>query len=168
MVIENRDGAWYNALSMHWEIFDPVRQKLLPKLVFTKKSGIYLAGGTAMALQLGHRQSVDFDFYSPENFEPLAFETQVVQHIENFIVTQRSAGTLLGRTGAVEVTFFYYPYPMIEEPVETDYLRLASVADIAAMKVVALTQRGLRRDFLDLYVIARDAGLQQILEWARK
>ena len=153
---------------MHWEIFDPVRQKLLPKLAFTKSSGIYLAGGTALALHLGHRRSVDFDFYSTENFEPVSFEARVVQHIENFVVTQRSAGTLLGKSGAVEVTFFYYPYPMLEEPVESDHVRLASIADIAAMKIIALTQRGLRRDFLDLYVIARAVGLQQILEWTRK
>lgn len=153
---------------MHWEILDPIRQKLLPKLVVAKAYGFYLAGGTALALQLGHRTSVDFDFYAPKKFDEMRFETDLVQQLNGFKVTQRSSGTLIGQVQRVDLSFFYYPYPLLEPLIATESLNLVSVADLAAMKLIAISQRGVRRDFLDLYVIAKDRGLSSVFDWTRE
>lgn len=153
---------------MHWEILDKSRRDLLPKLAFLKSFGFYLAGGTGLALHLGHRKSVDFDFYTPVAFNELQFEQSVVQHLTGYRVTQRSMGTLIGQLGPVEVTFFYYSYPLLEPPLETENICLASVSDIAAMKLMALSQRGLRRDFIDIYTIAQQHDLATMLGWATK
>lgn len=103
---------------MHWEILDARRKKLIPALQFVKEFGFYLAGGTALALHLGHRRSVDFDFYSATDFDEVRFEAETVQHLKEFKVTQRAKGTLLGRVGSVEITFFHYPYPLIDSSAE--------------------------------------------------
>lgn len=153
---------------MHWEILDPRRKKLVTALSYVKEFGFYLAGGTALALHLGHRQSVDFDFYTGTDFDAVRFEAETVHHLKGFKVTQRSKGTLLGRAGPVEITFFYYPYPLIDSLTEENGLQVVSVADIAAMKLIALSQRGRRRDFLDLFVIAKKVGFKQVFLWAGK
>lgn len=153
---------------MHWEILDPLRKKLLPKLAITKAHGFYLAGGTALALQLGHRTSVDFDFYAPEKFDEMRFETDLVQQLNGFKVTQRSPGTLIGQVQRVDLSFFYYPYPLLEPLIPAETLHLISIADIAAMKLIAISQRGVRRDFLDLYVIAKDRGFGTVFDWTQK
>lgn len=153
---------------MYWEILDPSRKKILPRLAFLKSSGFYLAGGTALALHLGHLKSIDFDFYTRENFNEMQIEQNLVRKLVPIKITQRSAGTLIGQTGPIDLSFFHYPYSLLEQPVETESLNIGSVPDIAAMKVIAISQRGLRRDFLDLYVIANQYGLEKIMEWAQK
>lgn len=163
--LEVRIELCYFAL-VYWEILDPERQKLLPHLTFSKTYGFYLAGGTALALQLGHRTSIDFDFYSLEKFSEVQFEQDVVHHLQNVKVTQRGQGTLIAQAGIVDVSFFYYPYPLLKPLLQTEHLDVVSIPDIAAMKLIAISQRGLRRDFLDLYVISKDAGFHQIFQWA--
>lgn len=154
-------------LSMHWEILDPTRKKLLPKLAFIKSHGFYLAGGTALALQLGHRTSVDFDFYSHEKFDAMRLEKDLVQNM-SLKITQRSEGTLIGQLSRIDLSFFHYPYLLLAPLVETDFLNLSAIPDIAAMKLIAVSQRGVRRDFLDLYMIAKEHGLEKIFQWAKK
>ena len=75
---------------------------------------------------------------------------------------------MIGQVGVVDLSFFYYDYPLLEPAVETESIRVSSVSDIAAMKIIALSQRGLRRDFLDLYVVAQESGVDTILEWTKK
>ena len=153
---------------MRWEILDKPRKKVLPHLAFAKSFGFYLAGGTALALHLGHRTSVDFDFYTPEKFDETLFEQEAVRNLKGLKVTGRSWGTLIGQVGAIDVSFFYYSYPLLEPLVETENIRVMSVPDIAAMKIIALSQRGLRRDFLDLYVIAQKHSVDQIFDWTKR
>ena len=153
---------------MHWEILDSERRKLLPALKFTTNLDLYLAGGTALALQLGHRKSVDFDFYSPKPLDERNLEIQLVSSIPHITVTHRAAGTLIAQAGSVDLSFFYYPYSLLLPLVRTEYFDLASVEDIAAMKIIAVTQRGVRRDFLDLFMMCQKEGLEQILTWTKK
>src|SRR3990167_194401 len=153
---------------MHWDLLDAARRKILPSLVFLKKWKCSRAGGTALALQIGHRRSVDFDFFTPESFNEMRLEQEVVSHLRGFKVTQRGQGTLTGQAQGIDFSFFHYPYPLLEPLIEEKYLNLAATADIAAMKLIAISQRGLRRDFVDLYVIAQGAGLKKIFEWAGK
>ena len=114
----------------------------------------YLAGGSAAALHLGHRVSVDLDFFSEQAYEvePLVQQLQILGRLT---VQQQSPGTMVGRLETVRISFFAYPYPLLEEPILVDGVRVASLLDIALMKIVAIGQRGRMRDFVDLYFICR-------------
>jgi len=118
----------------------------------------YLAGGTALALQLGHRRSVDFDWFREESIpDPLAFATELRGAAAGLVVLGTSTNTLHGELDGVRASWFTYPYPLLESPVELAEFpcRLASIADIAAMKLTAVAQRGAKKDFYDLFAIAR-------------
>lgn len=154
---------------IHWDVLDPPRRLLVPKLSFLIDSGFYLAGGTALALQMGHRTSVDFDFYTPSDLRdvlPLLFDLQ--QQLPAFVSDHIADGTLIGHSDTIEMSFFRYQYALIAPLVEIEGMRLAAIPDIAAMKIAALAQRGLFRDFVDLYVVAQQHGLRTILEWTRQ
>jgi len=115
----------------------------------------YLAGGSAAALHLGHRISIDLDFFTQQDHyetEPLIQRLQAIAHLD---VQQQSRGTLTGRLGDVRVSFFVYPYPLLAEFVELEGCRIAQLLDIALMKIIAISQRGTRRDFVDLFFICR-------------
>jgi len=112
----------------------------------------YLAGGTAAALHLGHRESVDLDFFRSEDFaadevaRPLAAVAEC--HWDHY-----ERNTLVGSANAIKVSFFHYPYPLIEATGSYAGLQVAAALDVACMKLLAIGQRGLRRDFIDLYCL---------------
>lgn len=112
---------------------------------------LYLAGGTALALQVGHRRSVDLDFFSPEkDFAPAS----VLKHLSEpeWKTDDLREGTLYGTLLGASVSFIAYPFFIPKEPfLEYGNVCVLSVKDIAVMKIVAISQRGRKRDFLDLY-----------------
>ena len=109
----------------------------------------YLAGGTALALHLGHRRSGDFDFFRGKDFLPQDLlsslrETGMVR------VLQEATGTLTVMLREVPTSFFRYDYPLLRPLHESPWsLSLADPEDIAAMKLAALAGRGSRKDFVD-------------------
>lgn len=141
---------------MYWNIIDEDRYKLLKNI--TKLVSIpnyYMIGGTALSIQLGLRESYDFDFCVPEGFnnELLLQELQSLGEIE---VKQNQKGTCDVILNGVQVSFFYYPNQVIKEFVITEEmpkLKMASILDIAIMKVIAIGGRGAKKDFFDLYNI---------------
>ena len=122
------------------------------------KSGIlnwaYLAGGSALALYLGHRRSVDFDFFPASKFDPMKIKQELEAH-GSYESDQLAADTMLGVFNGVKFSLFAYTYPLIGQLVEFSGIRLASPEDIAAMKLVAITDRGTKKDFIDVYVLAK-------------
>ena len=114
----------------------------------------YLAGGSALALRLGHRISVDFDFFSPNEFDSLSMSRSLALLAE-FIEDTREKNTLLGVFNGVKYSYFYYPYPLLERGDIYDGVVIASVLDIAVMKLAAIMDRGIKRDFIDLYMITK-------------
>jgi Nucleotidyl transferase AbiEii toxin, Type IV TA system len=124
----------------------------------------YLAGGSAAALHMGHRISVDLDFFTQQDHyetEPLIQHLQTIAHLE---IQQQSRGTLVGRLGDVRISFFVYPYPLLAEPEELEGCRVAQLLDIALMKLIAISQRGTKRDFVDLFFICqKDYNLGELL-----
>jgi hypothetical protein len=132
---------------------------LLGKEEILKKC--YLAGGTAMALQFGHRLSFDLDFFTNIEFD----RKLVIQKIESFdFKTGREAwGTILGKLGDTQFSLFYYEYPLITKTLDYLGINLASPEDIAAMKIDAIGGRGAKRDFIDLYFLVKKFGNLQIL-----
>ena len=117
-------------------------------------SSFFLAGGSALALHLGHRISIDLDFFSPSAYSmpELINHLQLLGHLS---IESQSADTLIGELNNVKVSFFTYPYPMIEETIVCEGVQLASLLDIALMKIAAVGQRGTRRDFIDLYFLCQ-------------
>lgn len=127
-----------------------------------------LVGGTALALQYGHRQSVDVDFFGklPEDKDELI---DVVRRVGDVTVLNRSKIILQMVVNQVKVDFVDYSrYPWIDEPILGDGFVLASDKDIAAMKINAIMGRGTRKDFIDLYVLLQHYSLTQIMDFYRQ
>lgn len=113
----------------------------------------YLAGGSAIALHLGHRISVDLDFFTHQDdyeAEPLIQQLQTVGHLT---IRQQSRGTLNATIENTLISFFVYPYPLLEKARMVWNVRVAALPDLALMKLAAISQRGAKRDFVDLYQI---------------
>ena len=122
----------------------------------------YLAGGTALAIQLGHRISYDLDFFTNENFDRQTILPKLGQL--QFSLEREDKGTILGKINETKFSLFYYPYPLISETLNYQDIQIANIQDIAAMKVDAISGRGKRRDFIDLYYISKQISLSDSLE----
>jgi predicted nucleotidyltransferase component of viral defense system len=131
--------------------------------------GYHLAGGTALALQLGHRRSVDLDWFTPRRIEdPSQLAQQLRDQSIALTTTSLAPGTLHGTVQRVRVSLLEYRYPLVKQLLTwRDYgVALARVADLAAMKLAALAQRGARKDFVDVYAVASvRVSLRQMLRW---
>lgn len=114
----------------------------------------YLAGGTAAALHLGHRYSFDLDFFTDVEF-PTKVIVKRLRALPGFQFQRTAKWTILGEFPGVKFSYFYYPYSLIGKPSKLSNITIASLADIATMKIVAIGDRGKKRDFIDLYVICR-------------
>lgn len=134
----------------------------LSKLSFIKQ--FYLAGGTAAALYLAHRLSEDLDFFSTEQFD----ESLLLQKLSEdgkFALEQKAEQTVTGIFNDTKVTFLGYNYPLLEPLKNADGIFAADLLDIACMKLDAISSRGARRDFIDVYFIAKEfALLSEILK----
>lgn len=127
-----------------------------------------LVGGTALALQYGHRQSIDLDFFGalPKDKDELV---EMTRRVGNVLVTNRSKMIVQTVVNQVKVDFVDYSrYAWIDDPVQGDGFLLASDKDIAAMKVNAIIGRGTRKDFIDLYVLLQHYSLTEILEFYKQ
>lgn len=127
-----------------------------------------LVGGTALALQYGHRQSIDLDFFGllPDDKEELV---EMTKRVGNVLVTNRSKMILQTVINQIKVDFVDYSrYKWIDEPIMGDGFVLASDKDIAAMKVNAIIGRGTRKDFIDLYVLLQHYSLLEIMAFYKQ
>jgi hypothetical protein len=123
---------------------------------------LVLAGGTSLALRIGHRLSVDLDFFSEEEVLPDLLVGELHAADLNPEVMQLVPGALSVMIDGVKVSFFQCPYPFVDAPQPFQGLRVASVLDVAAMKLVAIAERSARRDFVDLYVILQQAPFRTV------
>jgi len=144
---------------MHWDILDKKRISLLKKIVEgVDLEEYYMAGGTALSLQLGLRKSVDFDFFVPHKFNPHSLYAQLKDICPDDIISINvdNRGTCDAIMQGVQVSFFYYLYNILYEYVHDQSmpkLAMASINDIAAMKALDIGSRGAIKDFFDLYQI---------------
>lgn len=122
-------------------------------------ANFYLAGGTALALQLGHRRSIDLDFFTSHKFNPRNLS------IENFAVKNETKGSVSGELTGVKISFFFYQHELLRETSSYQGIKLAHPVDIALMKITAIASRGSRKDFIDVYEVAREIiGLKELFE----
>jgi hypothetical protein len=158
----NQHGIWHPEV-ISQDIVRTLRDLQHRSLV----EGFYLAGGTGLALQLGHRRSVDLDFFS----ETLFNEELLIQKLadtESLSVLSKANSTLHAGVGKVKVSFLGYPYPVLFPFLFFLGIPLVDRRDIACMKISAISSRGTRRDFIDLYVVSKEHGLASLLDLFKK
>lgn len=137
-------------------------------LAILSESGIlkssYLAGGTALALQLGHRYSYDFDFFTQQKFDEEILVQRIAKGLPNFSLERKSWGTILGYLGETRFSLFFYNYPLLFKTHQFSGIDIANIKDIASMKIAAIADHGTKRDFIDLYFIFAKAKILTLKE----
>jgi len=142
---------------------------LIEQFDFLKNYGFYLAGGTALAIQVGYRTSLDFDFYTKKSFDSKKLQRLLEKKFKKTILLQKDEDTLIVKINDIAVSFFKYSYPLIFSLIKQGkFLPMASKEDIAAMKIVAVSDRGAKRDFIDIYFLLQEFSLQKILSFVKK
>jgi len=146
---------------MYPETLYPKTKQILDKIKSLPiLSQFYLSGGTALSLQLGHRKSVDLDFFSAD-FPKRDLILQAFSQYNPKII-QEASGTLDLVIDEVKVSLLEYKYPLIGELTEFEGVKMAGVTDIACMKLSAISSRGSKKDFIDLYKILQKISLNEI------
>lgn len=155
----------------HWNAVTPEMQRLfihIGEQPFSHR--FYLAGGTALSLQIGHRRSVDFDFFSITDEVDQKSRKEIVTHISSFPtqIIESVGGNLLLLVDGIRVGFFGYGYALIDSPICCENILLASLSDIGLMKCDALISRGSRKNFYDLFFITRSFPFDALLKLGEK
>jgi hypothetical protein len=126
-------------------------------------TGFYLAGGTGLALQYGHRRSADLDLFREAEFETADLRDRL-RGQDGLDRVALARGTAHLTLHGVKVSLLHYPYPLLFPLQLFGNLEVADPRDIACMKIEAIASRGSRRDFVDLYVVAREYSLGELFE----
>lgn len=129
-------------------------------------SAMRLVGGTSLALQYGHRTSVDLDFFGTFDSE-LSFSS-VLRRYGQLTIVKESSKIKVYLLDGIKVDFVHYDYPWLESPLQADGLVLATPPDIAAMKVNAIEGRGSKKDFINLYYLLQRYTLAEILDFYKQ
>lgn len=117
-----------------------------------------------MALQLGHRISVDLDFFTQEKFDENLVATGLSQ-LPEFKEDKRAWATVLGWVGQTRFSIFYYKHKLIDKLIPFEGIQIIGKKDIAAMKLHAISDRGLKRDFVDVFFLAKEFSLDEMLDF---
>ena len=133
----------------------------------TVLEGAYLAGRTGLALRLGHRLSVDLDFFIGEALDEDMLLRRI-QRISGIAGVQRAPQTLHLIIQGVKVSLLGYSYPLLFAAEKFESVPVADPRDIACMKIAAIASRGSKRDFVDLYAACRLYGLPEVLVLFRR
>ncbi len=153
---------------MHKEILNNNQINLLP-LVKQFKREFYLVGGTAIALHIGHRRSIDFDLFKPGKIVLNRIMNKISVGKQAFTVTRRVEEQLNLNINNVKFTFFEYPYPIEVNCKFDDIIKLPDLLNLAAMKAFALGRRSKWKDYVDLYYILKDHySINEIAELSEK
>ena len=155
----------------HWEALTPETQQAFHKaasLPFIRQ--FYLAGGTGLALHLGHRFSMDLDFFSPS---PDAVGPDVRAALRESLddptlsITHDKDATFVATWRGVGISFFrLHLYPLVQQPVLVEGVPVATVEEIGAMKLASIIGRGTRKDLVDLYYILQQMPIERLSEVA--
>jgi len=124
----------------------------------------YLAGGTALALQIGHRISEDLDFFTADEVEEKVLAADL-SRVDSFQKEGESWRSVWGKIGTTKFSMFYYKYPLISLTIPFEGIQILDKPDIAAMKIHALEDRGTKRDFVDMYFLLKEFSLEKVLSF---
>jgi predicted nucleotidyltransferase component of viral defense system len=126
-----------------------------------------LVGGTALALYMGHRKSIDLDLFSQHDFNVNELEKHLADtyNYETDNPNKKSTATLIGRINGIKVDFICYEYLNVKPIYVSDGIRICSMYDIAAMKLTAIAQNGTRlKDFVDIAFLSTQMSLQEMID----
>jgi len=137
---------------MHLEILSNQQRELLPLITQFKRS-FYLVGGTAIALHIGHRRSIDFDLFTPK----IIHKTHILKKVSEFPYHQKMLFSDVDQihlfVNGVKLTFFHYPFPVEHSDMLDNVISMPSLLTLAAMKAFALGRRAKWKDYVDLYFL---------------
>lgn len=143
----------------------PELMELLEKIMSEKLfSDFNLVGGTSLALQMGHRNSIDIDLFGNSEINPELFIEKLSEFGE-VKVAQSTKNILITKINDVKVDFVNYKYPSLSECLFIENIRMLSIKEIAAMKLNAIAGRGSKKDFIDLYFLLNEFSLEEILSF---
>ncbi|TSC68225.1 MAG: hypothetical protein G01um101466_520 [Parcubacteria group bacterium Gr01-1014_66] len=155
---------------MHSEVLTDNGRKIFSRL--SSFSGFYLAGGTALAMQIGHRQSFDFDLFQdteiPDNL--LIKTKRVFTEFSKIIPLVNNPDELTISIENTKVTFLWYPFPVLTDFITGEHIPLLSISEIAVTKAYTIGRRGSYKDYVDLYFILKEhhASLTEIIDLAKR
>lgn len=140
------------------------RQALTKLAPIVAAQKMYLAGGVGIALRLGHRCSRDLDFFSTQAIaDPLQLAALIQAKGVKFKTTSTAPGTLYGQIGKLPVSFIEYRYAPLTRLQSVEGVRVASIRDLAAMKISAIADRGAKKDFIDIYFMLEKISLSKMI-----
>jgi hypothetical protein len=151
---------------MHDDVLDPSQRTALSALKPAAERGFYLAGGTGLCLHLAHRRSVDIDLFRTASFDADDIARELGACGLELRDLKSAPATIHAEVLGVRTSLLSFPYPTLEAPIPTaEGVPVASLRDIATMKIEAIASRGARKDFYDLYFICQEGlPLDQALE----
>lgn len=154
---------------MHPEVLKLKQKKIFKGLRDFKE--YYLAGGTALALQIGHRISVDFDFFSKKDI-PKSLINKIRRIFKEYKIKVEVSNPrqLTVSLDGVDITFVKHPFPLLFKLVEYQGVKLLSASEIAATKAYTIGHRAALKDYIDLYFILKEkqSSLKKIIEISKK
>lgn len=151
-------------MQMHTKVLPVAAQALISQLSgLPSIRDFYLSGGTALALQVGHRESEDLDFFTQIDFNPQVLQRDLII-LGALQDTEIDIGTLNTFIDGVKLQFLHYPYQLLDKLIPWNGIQLSSVIDIACTKLVTISMRGNKKDFIDLYIILKHYSLKDLLK----
>jgi hypothetical protein len=127
-------------------------------------SDFFLAGGTNLALQIGHRKSIDLDLFSYKPFETVELVDHLLERYDFQVDMKRERNTIMGYISGIKVDIVAHIYPPLQIPIVEDGIRLYTLADIVAMKLNAISDSGTRlKDFVDITYLSTKMPLSEML-----
>ncbi len=154
---------------LHLSTVEPITLGLLKELMTKSYLETFtLVGGTALSLQIGHRISIDLDLFSTDIFDHVELKEHLGNDFPNFHIDLARSNTLITRIMDVKVDFIRFKYGFNYPVVIENELRLANIGDIASMKLDAISGRGRKKDFFDLFFLLKSFSLPEMLDLYKK
>jgi len=149
-----------------------ISKKTKSNLEILKKAGLlddfYLAGGTGLALQLKHRLSIDLDFFTSQKINIKAL-VQKIKKLGKLSVEKETSDSLICRFNGTKISFLRYEYPLLFRLIKIEGIKIADSRDIGCMKISAISSRGTKKDFIDLFILGQKTiSLKQLLGLFKK
>lgn len=150
---------------LHFETIEAKTLGLLKQLQQTELLREFcLAGGTSLALQIGHKKSIDFDLFGNLQGDNIEL-SQTLSVFDDVRLLHQTKNIHIFSINGIKVDIVNYPYPWLEQAVISNEISLAHMKDIAAMKLAAVTGRGTRKDFIDICFLLQIFTLDEMLEF---
>lgn len=153
---------------LHYETINTQTLELLKQLQSIPEfSELRLVGGTSLALQAGHRKSVDIDLFGLLTADNITISKRL-NNLGDYTILKQTENIHIFLINTIKVDIVNYPYKWIENPVVQDHIILADKKDIAALKLAAITGRGSKKDFIDIYFLLKEFSLHEMLKFYDK